>query len=643
MPNAVNVTYAVYIDWGYSGSGSPDFSQGIDNITAYTKSVSCTLGITRPDENMAFTGTCTLTLNNADRRFSPLYSSSPYYGNLVGGKPVKVTVTQSGSTYTIWTGYTRQIKVTAGQYKAREATIECVDIMARLQDEMIAIPLQENVSASTLLKHVVNTAMKSAVATGTLTIAAGNAANNDTVTINTTVYTFKTTLTGAANEVKIGSANTDTCNNLAAAINLADGAGTTYGSVTTRIGIVTASVASNVVTFTAAIRGAVGNYALAKSGANLTLSGAAMTGGVDYTPSSYEAGDETFTIAADKWNSNDTNGVSAIQDVVDSEQGLFWIARDGTVTFKARNYLFKQPTVASSLTVNSEHTDFDAVMDQEQIANRVEVEARPRAQLASAVVAESKAAITVPGQSGTARWNGTVVLSGGGSTTVKLPFTDATTGKPCGATSLVLPLVANTDYMINDLADGSGFDYTTAANCTFSYVVNGANIEITITNNALGPLFITRLQVRGVAVVTYDPQVFAVEDATSQDAYGKRVISVKLPLASTVQYAQALAEYTLGRYKDPAFRINAISFGGQNLIGATKLYSLEIGNILVLTDYQSAVTSQKYMITGIAVGNLTPRAPGEITFFIKRLDDVTYWISEDATYGVLGTTTRLGV
>lgn len=643
MTNAVAITYAVYVDWAWT-SGAPDFSQGIDNITAYTKNLSCTLGITRPDELVAYTGTLTVTLNNADRRFSPLYASGAYYGNLVGGKPVKVTVTQSGSTYTIWTGYTRQFKVTTGQYAAREATMECVDFMARLQDEMIAIPLQENVTASTLLKHIVNTTAKSAVATGTLTIAVGNAADGNTVTINTTAYTFKTSLTGAGFEVLIGSANTDTANNLAAAINLADGAGTTYGSVTTKIGIVSASAASNIVTFTAAIRGAVGNYSLAKSGANLTVSGAAMTGGVDYTPSSYETGDETFTIAADKWNSNDTNGVSAIQDVIDSERGLFWIARDGTVTFKARSYLFKQPSTASSLTLNSEQTDFDATMDQEQIYNRVEVEVRPRSTLSAGVVAVAKNTVVVPGLSGTARWNGTVVLPGGGSTTVKLPFTDSTTGRQIGAKDLIIPLTQYTDFTVSDMEVG-GFDYTPSVGgaYVFSYAINGSNVEITIVNAALGPLYITKLQVRGTGLVDYDPQNITVEDATSQDAYGKRVMSVKLPLPSTINYASSLAEYLLSRFKNPAFRINSISFGGQNLIGAVKLYALEIGSNITITDYQSAVSGAKYMITGIAYNNIAPQTPGEITCYLRAVEDVTYWILEDSTYGKLDVTTRPGV
>lgn len=56
--------------------------------------------------------------------------------------------------------------------------------------------------------------------------------NNDTVTIGTHVYTYKTVLTGVADEVLIGANAAAALTNLKAAINGAAGAGATYGTGT---------------------------------------------------------------------------------------------------------------------------------------------------------------------------------------------------------------------------------------------------------------------------------------------------------------------------------------------------------------------------------------------------------------------------
>lgn len=60
-----------------------------------------------------------------------------------------------------------------------------------------------------------------------------NPANNNTVTINGRVYTYKTTLTGAADEILIGANVAATLFNTKAAWNAEAGAGTLYGTGTT--------------------------------------------------------------------------------------------------------------------------------------------------------------------------------------------------------------------------------------------------------------------------------------------------------------------------------------------------------------------------------------------------------------------------
>lgn len=76
----------------------------------------------------------------------------------------------------------------------------------------------------------------------TLTSDATNVSNNDTVTIGTVVYTFKTTLTGAAYEVKIGADAATSLDNIKIAINNSGGTqGTEYGLGTTAHPLVTAT------------------------------------------------------------------------------------------------------------------------------------------------------------------------------------------------------------------------------------------------------------------------------------------------------------------------------------------------------------------------------------------------------------------
>ena len=118
-----------------------------------------------------------------------------------------------------------------------------------------------------------------AAATGSLAFTA-NPTDDDTVTIGSVVYRFKTT-PEQANDIKIGTAVTDTLASLEKTINGDGQEGTDYfAGTTTPLAIVTASISSQTLNLTATEAGIAGNsIALASSDANVTPT--AFAGGAD--------------------------------------------------------------------------------------------------------------------------------------------------------------------------------------------------------------------------------------------------------------------------------------------------------------------------------------------------------------------------
>lgn len=123
------------------------------------------------------------------------------------------------------------------------------------------------------------TAFTGALAVGTLTSDATNVSNNDTVTIGSQTYTFKTALTAAttANQVLIGADAATSLDYLKEAINGTGTPGTNYGSQTPVHSQVTATTNTDTTQVVAARDYAVGNASIATTETSSHLSWGATT------------------------------------------------------------------------------------------------------------------------------------------------------------------------------------------------------------------------------------------------------------------------------------------------------------------------------------------------------------------------------
>lgn len=233
-----NVQSHVYIDWDYQLGDTVDYTTSGDDITEYRMAASIRVG-GQSGARTANVGTCEITLLNDDRRFSPRNTTSTLYGKLLPMKPVKITATNGADTWVVFTGWTWKIAPQPDKHGSRQATISCIDNMGLLQASNIDIPLREDVLSSQLAKDVINYALKAPIANGWFAFV-GNLSDNETVTVNGTVYRAKTT-PAQVNDFQIGaSASTgryDTIRALVAAINGWDNGGLYFTGTTRPTGV----------------------------------------------------------------------------------------------------------------------------------------------------------------------------------------------------------------------------------------------------------------------------------------------------------------------------------------------------------------------------------------------------------------------
>jgi hypothetical protein len=177
-----------------------------------------------------------------------------------------------------------------------------------------------------------------------------------------------------------------------------------------------------------------------------------------------------------------------------------------------------------------------------------------------------------------------------------------------------------------------------------SMVITGSGVEVTFSNTATGTLYVFNFQIRGTRLVTYETKEVAREDETSIALYGRRTLRVHMNLNADENLATAYANHLLGRYKNPAYIVSAEQLEDAALtIGGVHPLSVEIGQVLTISETQTAVSAAKYLVQGADYQIESGGTHGRVLWRVRPLGDVTYWILGNATYGVLGSTTRLGI
>lgn len=204
------------------------------------------------------------------------------YGNALGTNELDSLAVLNGgdvTTYTPEPSATFDLLSIPSDFNVPQFSVDKTVTGCALAYKLISNGVQPTAPSGAIGQIQISAGTPNAAAVAQIAYTASQPTDGSTITIGAWTYTFRTTITGVANEVKIADTPTATLLNLIAAVNNTSGAGTAYSATT----LVNTDCSASAITgghtvLTATLGGTVGNsLSLAQSGAFFTLT--AFSGG----------------------------------------------------------------------------------------------------------------------------------------------------------------------------------------------------------------------------------------------------------------------------------------------------------------------------------------------------------------------------
>ena len=225
-------------------------------------------------------------------------------------------------------------------------------------------------------------------------------------------------------------------------------------------------------------------------------------------------------------------------------------------------------------------------------------------------------------------------------TGIRGTFTDPD-GKATKVTGItMLDPVGGVDWLAYEGADGTGIDLTSDFYATADYDANSVTYDVTCSGLRSG--YLTRLQARGYGIYLYDYVENIASDTDSIDDYGYIPLTIDMKYQDDATATDVLGDILLARDKDPKQVVKSVDFianSDYKYLGA--FLNVDMGDLVYIQEDQTG-TDDYYYIDGVSY-EITQG--GIINFSWKLREAVerktVYWILNNATNSVLGSTTRL--
>lgn len=224
----------------------------------------------------------------------------------------------------------------------------------------------------------------------------------------------------------------------------------------------------------------------------------------------YGSAQDLFGYGGDSWRESETSVLDAVQDIMSSCLGHFYVTRDGVPTYANRLYRPQNASITDWDASKVSRIDAIGLFD-ETLFTEVQLIMQQRKEGTTASVLWTlRDQPTVPAN---------------GSLTYIANFTDPDGGSACGCIYPVTPL--------------RGTDFTNNVNLSVAVAWRGADALVTVTNSSGSGINLTLLQLRGTPVIRLDEMQIKKTGTTVP----KKTLWHSAPLLTDTTDAQSYVEW----------------------------------------------------------------------------------------------------
>ena len=302
-------------------------------------------------------------------------------------------------------------------------------------------------------------------------------------------------------------------------------------------------------------------------------------------------------------------------DVNQTEYGTIYLRGDGYFVFHDRYYRSRNTTVGASFSSGC-IANLSFLRDVNDIKTEARVTVLPK------VV---KAETTV--------WSiqDPIVLNASSAGSFFGNYIDPETCQLCIATEVASPAIG-VDALMNTNSSGTGTNISASLSACLTAFAESFKVVASNAGNTVG--YITRFNVLGQPIVSYEQMSRSYTNATACALYGVRTLTYDAPLLTNAEKGQNLAIFLATRYSDPA-NVDRVTMSIQNKNAALweQILRRELDDRVAVTASEVGLNGADFFIgalsedwdsgTGLHSATYTLEKSGaDDGFFLVDIDEV---------------------